>query len=251
VVLISTVAAGPTGRDAIAGSRSRKADKIIKKHIRALGGLKNIEAIDNMQATGYVETEGFEVDFKLWMQRPNRSRIEISIQGFDIVQAYDGETARWINPLAGAGEPKEMPQAFARAMIRWTEFDGPLVNYRKKRHRVGYAGERELDDGRTAYDIELTRANGEEWHIFIDTESYLEVMRTFEQTFEGKTTEVVIHFSDFTEVEGLRTPRVIEGLAITGTPFRMVFVSFNAGVPVDKEFFSISGASDNTGDEEN
>ncbi len=243
-VLLSVIAVGPGGQRALAGSASRKADRIIRKHIKARGGMKTIKAIENVKVTGYVQAEGLEVDFTLWLQRPNRGRMEVAIQGLEIIQAYDGEVAWWINPLAGASEPKEMPQAFARSLRRWIEFDGPLVNYKKKRHRVEYVGQQGLREGGTAHEIKLTRADGEVWHVFVHTETYLEVMRTYQQTYQGDTTEVVTYFSDFTEVEGLKTPRVIEGLAITGTPFKMVFETIDTGVQIDRAFFTMTGALD-------
>ncbi|MFQ5510828.1 MAG: outer membrane lipoprotein carrier protein LolA [Candidatus Krumholzibacteriia bacterium] len=240
----SAGAPGLAGRNALAGSRSRKADKIIRKHVKAMGGMENILAVDNMKVTGYMEIEGIEIDFTVWMQRPNRSRMEMSLPGLDIIQGFDGETAWWVNPLAGTGEPEEMPAALARELLRWTEFDGPLVNYKKKQHRVEYAGRQALGGGRTAHKIELTRKNREVWRVFIDTESYLEVMRTYETTIRGKAVEVTTRFSDFTQVEGLTAPRLIEGLAVNGSPYRMVFETFTAGEKVDKEFFSMTGALD-------
>jgi hypothetical protein len=243
-VILSVIAVCPGGQRALAGSASRKAAQIIRKHIKARGGMKTIKAIENVKVTGYVQSEGLEVDFTLWLQRPNRGRIEVTVHGLEIIQAYDGEVAWWINPLAEASEPKEMPEAFARAMHRWTEFDGPLVNYKKKRHRVEYVGQQGLREGGTAHKIKLTRADGEVWHVFIHTETYLEVMRTYEQTYRGDTTEVNTYFSDFTEVEGLKTPRVIEGLAVTGTPFKMVFETIDTGVRIDKAFFTMAGALD-------
>ena len=229
----------------LAGERplaSSKADDVIRKHIWARGGRKNLRDIKDMKAMGYLETQGFEVDIVVWMQRPNRSRMDMSIQGQDIVQAYDGQTAWWVNPLLGAVEPQTMPEEFAKTMLRWVDFDGPLIDYRQKHNKVDYVTKIDLK-GSPTHMLNVKLADGDVWNIYIDAETYLEVARTFEQTFRGATSAVTTYFSGFKEIDGVVTPTVVEGIGFTGTPFRMVFESFEPNQGIEEKRFMMPGGS--------
>jgi len=222
-----------------AEASSRKAEKIVKKHVAAIGGRK-LKAIAAIRATGRVEVREMQVPFTVWRQRPNLSRLEITIMGYDVIQVYDGRTAWWINPIAGATYAQEMPAEYARQLIRWTDFDGPLVDYKRKRHKVKYLGRERLDTG-DAYKLKLRLADGDEWYVYIDSETYLEVKRAYTQTYQGRTSTVDTYFSDFVDTDGFMTPRVIRGIGFGGEPFRMTFETLDTGVEADKARFEMPG----------
>jgi outer membrane lipoprotein-sorting protein len=238
-MLFAIAALSCTADAAKFSKKARKADRIIKKHVKALGGTNNLKAIESVRVRGYLEQGGFEIPFTLLMKRPNRSRMEMGIGGRDIIQAYDGKTAWWVNPFTGAGEPEIMPDEIAESMLRWVDFDGPLVGYKKKRHRVEYADEIKLETGK-AHKIKLTLAGGDVWHVFIDSESYLEVKRTFMQTYEGRTNEVSTYFSHFKEIEGFMTPTMVKGDGLDGSPYTMTFEKFEFNVDVDDAQFRMN-----------
>lgn len=238
--VVAAVVASLVGlRTAPVEAGSHRADRIIKKHVRALGGSK-LKSLEAMRATGHVEVQGMAVPFTLWRQRPNLSRMEMSFMGHEVIQAYDGKTAWWVNPLLGASEPTEMPEEFAQNMLRWTDFDGPLVDYKRKRHRVKYLGEERLDTGK-AHKLRVTLRNGDVWHVYLDSETFLEVKRTYAQTYQGRTSTVDTYFSDFIEVDGVTAPRVIRGVGLGGDPYTMTFDSFDTKVKADRRRFEIYG----------
>ncbi|MDH3214924.1 MAG: hypothetical protein OEN01_01370 [Candidatus Krumholzibacteria bacterium] len=218
---------------------SLRADKIVRKHVKALGGKKR-KAITAIRTVGRVEVRGMEISFTAWRRRPDLSRLEVNIMGFDVVQAYDGKTAWWVNPIVGATEPTEMPADYAREVLRWTDFDGPLVDYKKKRHKIKYVGRERLDTGE-AYKLRIRLANGDEWHVYIDSRTYLEVKRSYTQTYQGQTSTVDTYFSDFFEVDGLTTPRVIRGVGLGGEPFIMTFDSLDTRIEADGARFDMPG----------
>ncbi|MEJ2719926.1 MAG: hypothetical protein P8181_02125 [bacterium] len=221
-----------------ASPRSRKAAEIINRHIEALGGIENIKALKTLEIHGRLQRQGLEFPFTLWMRRPNLSRMDIDVRGRTFVQAYDGKTAWWVNPLLGAVEPREMPEEFARSTLRWVDFEGPLVDYRKKRNEVEYLGEVDTENGR-AHEIELIRSDGDVWHVFIDTGTYLEVKRTYEETFQGETREVVAYFYDYADVEGDNLYHKIDGEAIDGARYTMVFDTVNPNAAVEDAWFGM------------
>jgi hypothetical protein len=222
-----------------ANATSRKADQIARNHLAAIGGDRFQEVVA-VRVDGTVEVHGVSASFTLWRQRPDLSRVEMSILGQDIVQAYDGETAWWINPVVGSSAPSEMPEDFAREMAFWSDFDGPLVDYAKKRSKLRYLGEEELDTGK-AYKIRVAMADGEEVYVYIDGKTYLEVKRTHTQYFHGEATAVDTYFSDFAEFGGIIAPQKIEGVGFAGERFTMRLGSIELDVESDASRFNMPG----------
>ena len=225
------IAAGP--------ATSPQAERIIRKHVAAMGG-DRLEAVEAVHAEGEVEVNGVTAPFSLWRQRPDRSRLELSILGYDVVQAYDGKVAWWINPVVGAADPEPMPEEFAREVALWSDFTGPLVDYQRKRHRVKYEGKDMLETGE-AHKLRVGLPGGGEVVVFIDAESYLEVRRTHTPTYQGKSITVNTYFSDFTAVDGVTIPQTIRGVGFGGAAFIMRFGRVTLDVEDDASRYEMPG----------
>jgi len=224
---------------ASAHGSSRKAEKIAQKHVEVIGG-DRFKSIEALRALGVVEVRGLTVPFTLWRQRPDLSRMEFSLMGNDVIQAYDGEVAWWVNPLAGATTPEVMPDDFAREMILWSDFEGPLVGYKQKRHKLKYMGKEELETGE-AYKLRVLLSSGGEVVIYIDLETHLEVRRTHIQQSQGEPLMIHIYFSDFEEDAGVTSPRTIRGVGFGGEPFTMRFDTIDFDVAPDRTRFDMPG----------
>jgi hypothetical protein len=218
---------------------SPKADRIARRHVDAIGGDK-LKAIQAVRAQGVVEIRKFRVPFTLSKERPNLARLDVKIMGYDIVQAYDGKTAWWVNPVAGAVEPQEMPEDFAREMKLWSDFEGPLVEYKKKRHKIKYIGKERLDTG-DAYKLWVALPDGVEIFTYIDQDTHMEVLRTHVQLFRGKTITVNTYFSNFAEADGIKAPRTIRGVGFGGEPFTMTLETIETDVGSDRSQFDMPG----------
>jgi len=216
---------------------SPKADRIARRHVAAIGGDK-LKAIQAVRAQGVVEIRKFKVPFTLLKERPDLARLDVKIMGYDLVQAYDGKIAWWVNPVAGAAQPQEMPEDFAREMRLWSDFEGPLVEYKKKRHKVKYIGKEKLDTG-DAYKLWVALPSGVEIFTYIDEDTHMEVRRTHVQLFRGKTITVNTYFSDFAEAGGVITPRTIRGVGFGGEPFTMTLEKIETDVGSNRSRFDM------------
>ncbi len=223
---------------AVAHATSRKAEKIVARHVTAIGG-KRFRSVTALRAVGTAEVRGMSVPITLWRQRPDRSRLELTILGRDIIQAYDGENAWWVNPVVGANEPQEMPDDFARELILWSDFDGPLIDYKRKRHEIDYLGQEMIESG-AAHKLRVVLRDTEVY-VYIDCETYFEVKRTHTQIFKGRATAVNTYFSRFADVAGIKTPHVIRGVGFAGEPFTMRFDSVAFDVEPDDSRFDMPG----------
>ncbi len=231
LVLLLFCAVNGVGSNDPAASKALEADEIVKKHVEAIGGSKNIGALETLHAKGRLEQGGIELPFSLWMKRPNKSRVDVGPMGQVAIVGYNGKTVWWVNRLLGITEPTQMPEEYAKVVLRWTDFESPLVDYEKKGHRVEYEGEEKVEAG-ALHKIKLTLSIGDVWHVYIDGNTYLEVKRTFQQTYGGQSKEVTTWFRGYALVNGVNVYRVIEGEGLDGTPYTMTFLTFEANTPV-------------------
>ena len=235
-VLILLFASSTVEAEETSTSRAQRADEIIARHIVAIGGAAKIKALETLRARGRLEQGGVELPFTLWRKRPNKNRVEIGFKGVLFTLGYDGRTTWWVNPLLGVFEPGEVPKEYADAVVRWADFEGPLVDYKRKGHRVEYQGEQKTKSG-VLHRIQLVHSGGEVWHVYVDAKTYLEVKRSFPQSYGGQSRETTTWFREYAAVEGVRVYRVIEGEGPDGTPYTMTLLSYEANTPVDDARF--------------
>ena len=77
-------------------------DEIIAKHVQALGGMEKMQAQKTRRATGKRSVPGgLESPITLIQKRPEMFRANITFQGMDVIQAYDGKTGWQIDPTQG------------------------------------------------------------------------------------------------------------------------------------------------------
>lgn len=234
--LVLCVAGSGVARRSVS-PKQRKADEIIRKHVEAIGGIEKIKALRSLRAEGILKQSGLELPFILWMKRPNKSRMDVEFHGLKFVQAFDGRIAWWVNPLLGAPEPAEMPEEYARPMLRWTDFEGPLVDYHQKRHRAEYEGEEQTAAG-GVHKIRLALFGGDVWRVYIDARTHLEVKRTWQRTFGGRTKEVTTWIRGYATVNGVSVYSLVEGEGLDGSPYAMMFRSFEANPEIDDARFA-------------
>jgi hypothetical protein len=147
-------------------------------------------------------------------------RFELDVQGVTEILGYDGERGWTISPLQGRPTAEPLPAEQLGQLRDMAEFDGPLVDYRAKGHEVELVGVRELD-GVEAYELRLTKGNGDVVVIFVDAGSFLELKQ--EMTVLGPEGEarVEVALADYRRFDGILYPctlrQSVEGAPITQT----------------------------------
>ena len=179
-------------------------EEIIANNLEARGGRDMITKIKTMKVTGSMETMGGELTFTQYLKDNTKLRMEMSVQGMDIVQAYDGITGWSSNPMTGAGPQRsseaEMNQARGQANI-WGEF----INPEDQGLTLEYVGAEDID-GMTAYKIKVTDAQGESHHTYVDAITWLEVKLTRTISMMGQEAEVDIFLSNYKDIGGVQYP---------------------------------------------
>jgi outer membrane lipoprotein-sorting protein len=204
-----------------AAAWAQTADEIIEKHLQAMGGKDKLKAVQSERLTGkMVMGQGMEAPFTMEMARPNKMRVEFTIQGMTGVQAFDGKTGWSVMPFMGKTEPEAMPEEERKVMEEQADIDGLLMDYKEKGRQVEYAGKEDLE-GTPVHKLKVTQKNGDIAYIYIDAEQFLQLKQTGKRKIRGQEVESEITFGDFKTVDGLVIPHSMEQ-KMAGAPAGMV-----------------------------
>lgn len=215
-------------------SLAQTADEIIARNLQAKGGVEKWKTIASVKMTGTLSAQGQDVPMTVYTKRPNLLRQDITTPAGKVVQAFDGTTA-WVIP-PGAEVAREVSGPQADAARNNSDFDGPLLDYAAKGHRVELVG-REKVGSAEVYHLKLTRKDGGVEHYYIDVTSNLEVKRTAEMNAGGGTRTLESELSNYKAVEGVMVPHMMSQ-SVNGSPVMQVkFSTIQFNVPMDDELF--------------
>src|SRR3954454_20855336 len=112
-----------------AAVQAQTADEIINKHLTARGGKDKIKAVQSARMTGkMVMGQGMEAPVTMELARPNKMRMEFTIQGMTGVQAFDGKGGWSVMPFMGKTEPEAMSTDDIKQAEDQADMDGRLVD---------------------------------------------------------------------------------------------------------------------------
>lgn len=214
------------------------ADQVIAKNIEARGGMAKLKAVNTVKASGKMMVgPGIEAPVTIYQRRPDQMRMEVTVQGLTLVQAYDGKTGWAIMPFQGKKDAEQMTADDVKEVKEQADMDGALVDYKTKGHKVELLGKEKIE-GSDAYKLKLNRANGNIETIYIDADSFLEVKTEGKRMVRGTETETDTNIGDYKEVNGLMLPFSVDSGA-KGQPQRQKIVveKYEFNVPVDAAIF--------------
>jgi hypothetical protein len=202
-----------------AAVRAQTADEIINKHLQARGGKDKIKAVQSERMTGKMVAQGMEAPVVMELARPNKLRMEFTIQGMTGIQAYDGKAGWSVMPFMGKTDPEAMSADEIKQTEDQADLDGPLVDYKEKGNQVELVGKEDVE-GTPAYKLKVTKKDGDVVNIYIDAEQYMQIKESGKVTIRGQEIESETTFGDFKPVDGVIYPFSIESKA-KGAPSGM------------------------------
>ncbi|MBK8877803.1 MAG: hypothetical protein IPN74_04435, partial [Haliscomenobacter sp.] len=182
-------------------ANAQTADEIVAKYFDVTGGIDKWRALKTTKMTGTMSAQGMDFSAIMFNAPPNKMRVDVSIMGQNLVQAYDGTTAWWINPFQGSAEAQVMPDEMA-APMKEQEFQNALLDYASKGHSIALEG-KETVEGTACHKIKLTKKDGTvEYHLFDTESSVLIVSRTAAKAGPAAGEYTDTFLSDYQEVNG-------------------------------------------------
>jgi outer membrane lipoprotein-sorting protein len=213
-------------------------DEIISKHIKARGGEEKIKALKTIKQSGVFIQQGQEIPITLLNKRPASVRFELSIQGVQIIQAYDGQTGWAISPFLGTKEPQKLADDQLKEVVDQADLEGPLVDHKSKGHNVSLVGKEDLE-GSPVYKIKVDKKNGDTTYIYIDSSNYLEIKASQKSKLpNGQELETEVYPSDYKTVDGVLFPYSIELKSPQGS-IQIKLNKIETNVEVDDNIFKM------------
>jgi outer membrane lipoprotein-sorting protein len=191
--------------DAGTGDSIARSVKVSRSRRTASPKLADTSAADNAEAQKQVQ-----LPFLMEMKRPGKSRVEIEVAGKTAVQVYDGTQGWKLRPFLNRSDVEPFTGQEAKAESDRGDLEGPLVDYAAKGTKVELE-KVEAVDGHDAYKLKLTLRNGKVQHVWIDTQSFLDVkVDGIPRRMDGRMHNVWVYQRDFRKVDGLMIPFVLE-----------------------------------------
>jgi hypothetical protein len=189
---------------------AQSVEEIVARYVKARGGAAALAAVKTLRMTGRaIAGPGREAVVRREIARPGRIRTEFVFQGTTGVYVWDG-TAGWqVSPLDGQFDPEPMAPEAAALSAEQADFEGPLVDWKAKGHRISPVGKAALPAG-PAHDLEVTLKSGGTRHVFVDDASGLVVKTSSTRKLRGRDTSFEVYYSDYRPTGGVQFARAIE-----------------------------------------
>jgi hypothetical protein len=221
--------------------------QVLVKAYAARGGLVKIRAMQGQRVTG---TISFGNDasgpFFVEMKRPLKMHMELKVQNQTLIRVFDGKEG-WANsPFAGKTNPDPMSEEDLKNITEEADFDGPLVDYRKKGNTVELAGKDRVED-RDVWRVKLTTKNGDVRFYLYDATTFLLLKWEGKRRADGKEFPIESYFSDYRDVGGVKFAfRIDSGSSPTDLTQKIIIdkIELNPQVP-EADFAKPAGPAEN------
>jgi len=156
---------------------SQTVDEIVQKNIQASGGLEALKSKSSLRLTGELKVQGMAMPITIYRKRPGMLRSDVSVQGATMVDSFDG-TERWkILPFAGNQDAERATPEETADVKAQSDFDPQLLDYQAKGRKLELTGKENVD-GKEAYKLKMSLADGTTQDLFVDAVTFLIVKQT-------------------------------------------------------------------------
>jgi hypothetical protein len=222
---------------------AQDAQSLIAKNLDARGGAAALAAIKTVTFEGRTIFPGdFEVTYKETRERTvagAADRVDLGLQGLDIIQAYDGHGNGWmVNPLQGRKDAEKMSADEARSLADGALVDGVLLAARNDGSRTTYLG-RDDFDGTLAYKLKVTQKDGDEFVYWLDPDTMLEIKVDETRRIRGVQQTTETELGDYEKIAGVYFPMSVESWpqGQLSQRTRTIIASGSANTAVSAGFF--------------
>lgn len=202
-------------------------DEIIQRNITAKGGTAKLNAIQSLESRGKVAINAdITATVTIQRKRPNRFRLDMTVQGLTATQAFDGSKAWYVMPFPSNGRSEEDIRGDITAAA---DFDGPLINHSAKGTTLAL-----VTNADGSYTVKVSAGIDSEETFQLDPTTMLEKRQT--RTRHG-VQEVETTYTKYRIVEGVAFP-VAMTIKEGGTPLQtLILDEIKINVPIDDERF--------------
>lgn len=217
-------------------AQAQSADEILAKYLENTGGVDKWKALQSVKMTGKMNMQGMDFPVTMYRKTPAKQKMQIQVQGIEIVQAYDGTDAWMINPMMGGKDPVKMSDEESKE-FKDQKFEDEFIDYKKKGHEVTLLGTEEVE-GVKCHKIQLIKnKNNDQEDVtevhFFDAENFVPIVQvSYARSGPAKGQEVRTYLSDYQEVGGFMLPFFMESKVNGQTVQKLTLdsVTFNEAI---------------------
>ncbi len=214
-------------------------DEILALNYKTKGGVEKLNNLKSIHMKGKINQSGMEMPIEIWAQKPKKVRMQVAVQGVNIIMAYDGTTAWWIMPMMGINEPQEIPESQRSSVMEQSEMlEEPLLHYKELGHKLELIGEDSVE-GAKVYKLKLTKKDGKIHELYLDAESGIELKQVQYIMAQDKEVRVESILGDYKQVDGMMFPGQIDNLS-DGNPGPSITIeSIVVNPTIEDSFFAM------------
>lgn len=216
---------------------AQTADEIVARSIEARGGMAAIRAIQSVRMSGRMAMGPVTAPLVVEIKRGAGLRTEISLPEGKVVQGFDGRTGWGIPP--GSTQPESLPEEAAGQLAQQVDFEGALVDYAAKGHKVELVG-REKGPSGELHRLRVTLKSGDVDDYLIDGGTWLLARVESKRQLGAQRVEGQTSVADYVEAGGWKWPRLIEN-AVRGRDERQSirFEKIEINAQIDESRFKV------------
>ncbi|MDD5360810.1 MAG: hypothetical protein PHN88_01655 [Ignavibacteria bacterium] len=189
--------------------KAQTADELIEKYADALGGRTNITLVQSTKTIGSISMMGLDLPFTMYTSNPDKSYLEVNIQGMLMKQGCDGKTGWTVNPMAGSTVPEKVDDETAASFKARGKTYSVLFTYKDDGAKVELIG-KEPVGGKDAYKIKYTSANNDEQFYYLDADNSFLLKLDKKVSVMGKVVSSETTYSNFKKVGDVMMPFMME-----------------------------------------
>jgi hypothetical protein len=234
MVLLLVLVAGSTPASA------QTADELIQKYVAARGGAERLASLSSVRFVRTYGTLGGNIPVTITKKRSGLYRSDQALPGRPTVARGLDAGGAW-ESVNGAVTRRPADQEMELRELDG-DFDGFLVNYKAKGHRVEYVG-RQKTGGIDTYKLTVTLKSGAVRQVYLDATTFLERKQEGTMTLPDGKVPIILTFGDWRDVDGVKFPFAIDEERVSFPPqtFAIYTDRVELNPTVDDTMFQMPG----------
>ncbi len=190
-----------------------------------------------MKISGKISGMGTEIPFKMFFKQPKCIRSEISMNGKNMIQAFDGKVGWYISPQNKDNKPEKMPEEMlSKLKVQSNFLESPFKDYKQKGVKVKLAGKSKVD-GRNAYKLILTMKDKQGLTVYIDADKYVFFKTTIEVKKGKEKARLDTYLKNHKNINGILIPYSVENYINGKKASSMQIESVETDIKLDDALF--------------
>ena len=211
-------------------------EDIVKKYCSAIKA-DQLASVATIKITGKMSVMGMEMPMTMYMKNPDKIKVVYSLNGQEMVSAFDGEKGFMVNPMTGSTTPVELTPDQLKQVQSNNVFTNEMLKYFKN-GKLTLEGEESVK-GKPAFKVKAAPEGANPVYMFVDKDTYLLVKTSMNVEQMGTTMNVESYMTDYVENNGVVMPKKTTASANGMEAAVIMFDTIEVNVPIDDSVFKL------------